>query len=106
MAVRARDTRIGIPPADPPHIFDRFYRADTARDRVEHPAPAGGLGGSGLGPSIAKWIVDAHGGTINIESTVGRGSTFTVTLPLSERPFGLTSEEPKNAGRAASAAAT
>lgn len=67
------DTGVGIPPDALPHIFDRFYRVDKARARVQ--------GGSGLGLSICKSIVDAHGGTISATSEVDVGSTFTVTLP-------------------------
>jgi len=69
-----RDTGIGIPPADQPHVFDRFYRVDKARSRA--------LGGAGLGLSIVQWIVDAHGGRIAVESTPGKGSAFTVELPV------------------------
>ena len=71
------DTGIGIAPGDLPHIFDRFYRADTARTRTgERP-------GAGLGLAICKWIAEAHGGTIDVQSRAGRGTTFTVTLPKS-----------------------
>lgn len=68
-----RDTGIGIAPKDIPHIFERFYRADPARSRA--------AGGSGLGLAIVDWVVKAHGGSIQVESQVGQGSTFTVTLP-------------------------
>src|SRR6202008_325868 len=69
-----RDTGIGIADKDQLHVFDRFYRVDKARSRS--------LGGAGLGLSIVRCIVEAHGGQIRIESTPRLGSTFTVSLPL------------------------
>jgi signal transduction histidine kinase len=69
------DTGIGIAPGDLPHIFDRFWRADSARTRTgERP-------GAGLGLAICKWIAEAHGGQIEVTSRPGRGTTVTVTLP-------------------------
>src|SRR5437763_502472 len=72
--VRVSDTGIGILPEDLPHIFERFYRADRARSRDR--------GGSGLGLTIAQGIVQEHEGSIEVESTPGKGSTFTLKLPL------------------------
>jgi signal transduction histidine kinase len=76
-AVSISDTGIGIEPEVRPHIFERFFRGDQARERDQH--------GSGLGLAIAKWIVDAHQGEISVRSQPGKGSTFTVLLPASKR---------------------
>ena len=80
--ISVRDTGSGIPAADLDHIFDRFARADTGRSRQ--------AGGFGLGLSIVKAIVDAHGGEVRVSSAVGAGTTFEILLPLSpaapERP--------------------
>jgi signal transduction histidine kinase len=71
-----RDTGIGIAAADVPYIFERFWRADRVRSRMSE------RGGFGLGLSISQWIAQAHGGTLTASSRLGRGSLFTVTLPL------------------------
>jgi len=70
---RISDTGMGIAPEDAPHVFERFYKADKARGRS--------LGGSGLGLSIAKKIVELHGGRIELESSPELGSTFSVYIP-------------------------
>jgi signal transduction histidine kinase len=72
--VDIEDTGIGIPQGALDKIFQRFYRVDEARTRVK--------GGSGLGLSIAQWIAGAHNGSITVRSTLGKGSCFTVTLPV------------------------
>jgi two-component system sensor histidine kinase BaeS len=73
VVIRVADTGTGIAPAALPHVFDRFWRADSARGRR--------TGGSGLGLSIARQIVTDHGGTITVASKLGVGTTFTITLP-------------------------
>jgi heavy metal sensor kinase len=72
--VSVSDTGIGIAAPDLAHIFDRFWRADKARSREQ--------GGAGLGLSIAKWIVEMHQGSIEVESQLGKGSTFHLRVPL------------------------
>jgi two-component system OmpR family sensor kinase len=67
------DDGAGIPVEDVPHLFERFYRADVSRSRAS--------GGSGLGLSIVKSLVEAHGGTISVDSVLGEGTTFRVRLP-------------------------
>jgi two-component system, OmpR family, sensor kinase len=68
------DTGIGIPEESLPHIFDRFYQVDKVKARA--------IGGCGLGLSICKWIADAHGGTIEVSSPLGYGTTISIQLPL------------------------
>ena len=82
-----KDTGIGIAAADLPYVFERFWRADRVRSRASE------RGGFGLGLAISHWIAQAHGGTLEVQSRLGRGSTFTVTLPLAGAPgSGMTGE--------------
>jgi two-component system OmpR family sensor kinase len=82
-----RDTGIGIAAADLPYVFERFWRADRVRSRASE------RGGFGLGLAISQWIAQAHGGSLDVQSRLGRGSTFTVTLPLAGAPgSGMTGE--------------
>jgi heavy metal sensor kinase len=75
VVVQVRDTGIGISQEDLPFIFERFYRADKARSRES---------GAGLGLSIARWIAEAHRGSVRVESVVGQGSIFEVSIPVSK----------------------
>jgi len=83
-----RDTGIGIAPGDLPHIFDRFWRADPARSRT------GDRPGTGLGLAITKWIAEAHGGSITVQSRPGRGTIFMVRLPRVGAPVAAARESP------------
>ena len=73
-SVTVADTGEGIPDDVLPFVFDRFYRVDPSRSRA--------TGGAGLGLTIARKLVDAHGGSIRVESEAGRGTSFTFDLPL------------------------
>ena len=76
--VRVEDDGEGIPEEHLPHLFERFYRVDKARDRER--------GGSGLGLAIVKAILEAHGGEVWVESQVGKGTAFSFSLPASGPP--------------------
>ena len=78
--IRVIDTGIGIAPADQQRIFDRFYRVERSRTRSRLYG-----GGTGLGLAIALTIIKAHGGQIELESELNKGSTFTVKLPVTEK---------------------
>jgi len=78
--VAVADTGEGIPAGDLPNIFERFYRVDRSRSRA--------TGGSGLGLTIAKYLVEAHGGKIEVQSELGKGSRFSFTIPVAgQRPL-------------------
>jgi heavy metal sensor kinase len=77
VSIEIQDNGPGIPAEDQPKVFDRFYRVDKARWRES--------GGAGLGLSIAKWAVEAHGGTIALSSEPNKGCTFRVTLPMTPK---------------------
>jgi heavy metal sensor kinase len=83
VTLRVSDSGPGIAPEHLPRLFDRFFRGDRSRGRAQ--------GGSGLGLAIAQSIARAHGGRIDVESTVGRGSAFTVVLPVAPAPVLATS---------------
>jgi two-component system phosphate regulon sensor histidine kinase PhoR len=76
--VQVADTGEGIPAGELPRVFERFYRVDKARTRR--------TGGTGLGLAIVRHVAEAHGGTVRVDSELGRGSTFTVTLPVAGPP--------------------
>jgi signal transduction histidine kinase len=78
IALAVQDTGAGIAPEALPHVFDRFYRGDPARNQEGDE--------SGLGLAIAKSITEAHGGKIEVESELGQGTTFTVSLPVGDAP--------------------
>ena len=84
------DSGPGIPPDDLPHVFERFYRADSSRQRSKG-------GGAGLGLSIAYWITRGHGGNIEVASEVGKGTTFAIWLPLIDSG-GASGGRPRPAG--------
>ena len=76
VAITVRDTGVGIDPEDLPRIFERFYKADRSRQ----------AGGTGLGLAIVKHTLEAHGGSVAVESEPGRGSAFTIFVPVSSSP--------------------
>jgi len=78
VVVKVVDTGVGIAAGDLPHVFDRFWRADAARSRT------GQRPGTGLGLAICQWIAEAHGGSIEVQSRRGEGTTFTVSLPRAD----------------------
>jgi signal transduction histidine kinase len=94
VTLTVRDSGVGIAPEDQPHIFEPFYRASSSAMRRASASGVGNVGemgnlsemdgasGSGLGLALAHWIVEAHGGQISLASAPGKGTTFTVELPL------------------------
>jgi two-component system sensor histidine kinase SenX3 len=84
VALAVADTGVGIPARDMERIFERFYRVDRARSRL--------TGGTGLGLSIVRHVAANHGGTVKVESVEGEGSTFTLSLPLTEEVEAIAGE--------------
>jgi OmpR-family two-component system manganese-sensing sensor histidine kinase len=82
LQIKVSDTGIGIPPEALPRLFDRFYRVDPARAHTTGNTTVETTTGSGLGLAIAQAIVENHQGQIQVESTLGKGTTITVALPL------------------------
>jgi two-component system phosphate regulon sensor histidine kinase PhoR len=76
--LQVADTGEGIPAREVSRVFERFYRVDKARARQ--------TGGTGLGLAIVRHVAEAHGGTVRVDSELGRGSTFTVSLPVTGPP--------------------
>jgi two-component system sensor histidine kinase BaeS len=74
LCVRVSDTGPGIPESDVPRVFERFYRGDASRSRA--------TGGSGLGLAIVKGVAEAHGGSVGVETSIDRGTTFSLVLPV------------------------
>jgi signal transduction histidine kinase len=89
--VSVQDTGVGIPPQDLPRIFDRFYRGERSRNRSH--------GGAGLGLAIARRMIEQMGGTIGVESEVGEGSMFTITLPKKDARDLIPARPDRPAGR-------
>ena len=97
IAFVVRDSGIGMSAADLSHVFERFWRADRARSRTSE------RGGFGLGLAISQWIAQAHGGRITVQSRLGRGSVFTVVLPMLVAPRIAAPEAAPEASQAAEA---
>jgi len=85
--ISVEDTGAGIPAEDLPYVFDRFWKGDRSRTRVDG-------AGSGLGLAIARQLVHAHGGTIEVSSIPGEGTTFRIELPCYPNPAGGSTDEP------------
>jgi OmpR-family two-component system manganese-sensing sensor histidine kinase len=82
LQIKVTDTGIGIPSEALPRLFDRFYRVDPARTHKTAKTNTETSTGSGLGLAIASAIVEHHQGHLQVESNIGKGTTFTVTLPI------------------------
>ncbi len=100
LVMKVCDTGVGISPADLPHVFERFYRGDKSRQREDL------THGNGLGLSICQSIVTAHGGTIRVESSRGRGTTFIVCLPMSPAESATRPDAPRAGHSSEAVAAT
>jgi two-component system phosphate regulon sensor histidine kinase PhoR len=92
VVVSIEDTGVGIPESDLPRVFERLYRVDKSRSRK--------VEGTGLGLAIVKHLVQAHGGEVSVSSVLGRGSRFTLTLPLAQQETSISNHARKHASSA------
>jgi signal transduction histidine kinase len=88
--ITVTDQGPGVPDAQRERVFDRFFRIDKSRSRAQRQS-----GGAGLGLAIARWIAEAHGGTLTLQSSGAQGSCFEISLPRSASPSPRATDSPR-----------